>query len=163
MTMWRWGRRGARGWPLRAGALIFPVVAGALAGVPAAAQMQQPGWMAGCWERRTATGLGREEWRVTERGLDGGAAVFRGDTLIAWEFLRVDASGYHAAPNRQAAHRFGAVVVTADSAVWADPAHDFPQRIIFRKNGTNMSARIEGMEKGKERHEDFPYTRAKCE
>ncbi len=155
MTPWRWaGRAGLR----------LPLLLGAWAFVPASVAAQQPGWMAGCWERRTATGVGREEWRATERGLDGGAAVFRGDTLVAWEFLRVDAAGYHAAPNRQAAHRFAAVAVTADSAVWADPAHDFPQRIAYRPVGRDsLLATVEATRNGQRQGQQLRFARVACD
>ena len=44
-----------------------------------------------------------------------------------------------------------------------EPAHDFPQRIRYRKAGADaLHARIEGTMNGKARGMDFPYTRAAC-
>ena len=98
-------------------------------------------WLAGCWEQRTTAGVTREEWRPTAQGLDGGSRTVRGDTLVAWEFLRLasaDADAparYVAAPNGQAAHAFPVVFVNDDSLHVSDPAHDFPRHIVYRRAG----------------------------
>jgi hypothetical protein len=48
-----------------------------------------------------------------------------------------------------------------NEAVFENPSHDFPQRIIYRRNGDALQARIEGKMNGQERGVDFPFTRAK--
>lgn len=109
--------------------------------VPAAAQSAAPSFLEGCWEHRTPRAVTREEWVRTPRGLDGGAVTMRGDTLVGWEFLRLSAGServqYTAAPNGQAAHTFSAVAVGDDSLHVADPTHDFPQHIVYRRLGTD--------------------------
>lgn len=49
-------------------------------------------------------------------------------------------------------------------ALFENPEHDFPQRIIYRleKDGS-LFARIEGTINGKERGVDFPMKRARCD
>jgi hypothetical protein len=54
--------------------------------------------------------------------------------------------------------------VANGKAVFENPQHDFPQRIIYRleKDGS-LAAAIEGMSKGKLKRIDFPMKRAKCD
>jgi hypothetical protein len=44
--------------------------------------------------------------------------------------------------------------------VFEDPAHDFPQRVIYRKNADgSVTARTEGTMNGQLRGVDFPFKR----
>ncbi len=59
---------------------------------------------------------------------------------------------------------FELIRMTADEVVFENAAHPFPQRIRYRREPDGgLFARIEGIDKGKERHEDFPMRRARCE
>ena len=49
---------------------------------------------------------------------------------------------------------------TADEAVFENPAHDFPQRVIYRRCGDDLCARIEGTVKGRLRSQDWRFRRA---
>lgn len=49
---------------------------------------------------------------------------------------------------------------TADEAVFENPAHDFPQRVIYRRCGDDLCARIEGAAKGRLRSQDWRFRRA---
>jgi len=43
-------------------------------------------------------------------------------------------------------------------AVFENPAHDFPKRVIYRKNGEGtLSARVEGDGTEKEKPQDYHY------
>jgi hypothetical protein len=57
------------------------------------------------------------------------------------------------------------LIKSSDSeAVFENPEHDFPQRIIYRRESANaLFARIEGQEKGVNKAMDFPYRRTKCD
>src|SRR5262249_54454881 len=49
-------------------------------------------------------------------------------------------------------------------AVFENPTHDFPQRIIYkRESATSLFARIEGAEKGVNKAIDYRYTRSSCD
>jgi hypothetical protein len=49
-------------------------------------------------------------------------------------------------------------------AVFENPEHDFPRRIIYRlEPDGSLFARIEGMPKGKLRGLDYPMKRGRCE
>ncbi len=145
------------------------LIAAALLVMPlASAAAQAPAWMEGCWQRRTATGTMHESWRLTPSGLDGGAATYRGDTLSAWEFLRVTTSGaspaYEAAPSGQAHHAFPLRAVNADSAYFADPAHDFPQHLVYRPLGNDsLFARVWSGAGDSARGIEFRFARTMCD
>ena len=91
-----------------------------------------------------------------------------GDSTIAWEFIRVYARGvdlvYAAQPHNQPAAEFVSEKVTDGEVVFANPAHDFPQRILYRRVGKDsLRARVEGTQNGRTRGSDFPYVRAACD
>jgi hypothetical protein len=47
----------------------------------------------------------------------------------------------------------------AGEAVFENKAHDFPQRIFYRRCGAGLCAGIEGVVNGKPKREDWRYTR----
>jgi hypothetical protein len=51
---------------------------------------------------------------------------------------------------------------SADEVVFENGAHDFPQRIRYRRGGDMLFARIEGTRDGKVRGVDYPYARVAC-
>jgi len=59
---------------------------------------------------------------------------------------------------------FKMIKSTDNEVVFENPEHDFPQRIIYRRESADaLFARIEGQEKGVNKGIDFPYKRAKCD
>jgi len=58
---------------------------------------------------------------------------------------------------------FEAKTTSDTMVVFENPAHDFPQRIIYRRRGTDsLLARIEGTVNGQTRAIDFPSARTRC-
>lgn len=118
---------------------------------------------------RPAPGLSIEEQWTKPAGntLLGMGRTIKGGKTVFTEFLRVSVVNgrltYTARIGTKGVTEFPLLRMTADEIIFENPTHDFPQRILYRKNGPNITARIEGVDKGKERHEDFLYTRAKCE
>lgn len=47
-----------------------------------------------------------------------------------------------------------------DAAVFENPTHDFPQRVIYRRCGADLCARIEGAVDGKARTQEWRFRRA---
>ena len=94
------------------------------------------------------------------RTIKGGKTVFS-------EFLRISIENgkltYTARIGAKGVTEFPLLKMTANEIVFENPVHDFPQRILYRKNGDHLAARIEGVDKGKTRGEDFPYTRVQCQ
>lgn len=136
-----------------------------------AAQAQRPtdqlSWLTGCWERRTTSGAVEELWSSNAGGmLLGWSRTVRRDSVIEYEFMRIYPAGdtlvFEAQPSRQAKAEFRAMPPFAPEVVFANPAHDFPQRVIYRRSGDSLLARIEGTRGGQLRAIHFPYVRAAC-
>lgn len=153
----------------RAGALLI-----ALALLPArvAAQATDPlaplAWMAGCWELRAPTRLVREQWMAPA----GGVMLGMSRTLVRgaareFEFLRIvlrdSTPTYLAQPGGGAPTAFAAVLVSDTAVLFANPAHDFPQRIGYRPVGRDsLVAHIEGTAGERRRRMEFPMQRVGC-
>lgn len=147
-------------------------VAGFLLATPLAAQAPNDvgrlAFMAGCWELRTPTRVTHEQWMAPLGGVMLGMSrtVVR-DVAREWEFLRLDVSDgvvtYLAQPGGRPATPFPASVVTDTSVTFANPAHDFPQRILYRRAGADsLIARIEGDQGGQAKGMNFPMKRVTC-
>ncbi len=131
--------------------------------------VQQLGWIAGCWRQTTANRVVDEQWMAPRAGMMlGMSRTVRDDTLLVeFEQLRMSDHGtaavYHAEPSGQPPADFTAATVSDSMVTFANPAHDFPQRIIYRRRGADsLIARIEGMRGGQLRGADFPYARVAC-
>jgi hypothetical protein len=138
---------------------------------PSLAEAQRPtdqlSWLTGCWERRTATGVVEEQWSSSSGGmLLGFSRTVRRDSVVDYEFVRIfavaDTLVFEAQPARQAKTQFRAVPPFTPEVVFANPAHDFPQRVIYRRAGDSLLARIEGVRGGQPRVIPFPYAKVGC-
>jgi len=134
----------------------------------AQAPIDRAAWLAGCWRRQTANRVVDEQWMAPAGGvmLGMGRTVIDG-ALREFEYVRItDVNGalvYHAEPSGQKPADFKAKSITDEELVFEDLAHDFPQRVRYRRVAADsMVARIEGTMNGKERSVDFPYTRVRC-
>jgi len=141
---------------------------------PVAVAAQAPGhegdrlsWLAGCWRASSPRRTLHEWWMPPVGGtLLGMSRAVRGDSVMSWEFVRIEPVNgrlsYVARPSGQREAVFPATLVNDTVAVFADPAHDFPQRIIYRRRPDSLFARIEGTVQGEERYVEFPFARAAC-
>jgi len=111
-----------------------------------------------------------EHWMKPDGGtmLGMNRTVTNGKTA-AWEFMRIvqEEEGdvfFIALPSGQKETRFTMIRSSAREAVFENPTHDFPQRVIYRlqENGS-LLGRIEGTTQGKERAVDFPLQKTRCE
>ena len=98
----------------------------------------------------------------------GSGRTVSGGKAVDYEFLRIveEADGiyYVAKPTANKEEtRFKLTRGSSSEAVFENPAHDFPQRVIYKREGEKLNARIEGTKDGKTRGIDFPYSRVKCE
>lgn len=130
--------------------------------------VSQAAWLAGCWELRSAARVTHEQWMAPAGGaMLGMSRTTVRDTLREWEhlFLGPVAGGvaYVARPVRQTETAFAAVVLSDSLLLFENAAHDFPQRIIYRRRGVDsLVARIEGTRGGQLRGVDFPMRRIAC-
>ena len=98
----------------------------------------------------------------------GVSRTVRDGAVVEYEFLRIVAAGdtlvYDALPSGQSRTEFRALPA-GDGAevVFANPAHDFPQRVAYRRVGADsIVARIEGTRGGQARTVSFPFRRVSC-
>jgi hypothetical protein len=124
-------------------------------------------WMSGCWAASAGDALIEEAWLGPRGGLMMGVSrTVNGDHVVATERLEIadDSAGvvYRAWPSRQAPATFRAVSLSDSAVVFEDPAHDFPQRIAYRRTlgGEGLDARVEMLD-GSDGF-DFPYRRSEC-
>ena len=126
-------------------------------------------WLAGCWEPQGREAGSTEQWMPPAGGLMlGMARTLRQGRVVEFEFMqiRAEADGqlvYVAQPQGRPPTDFRLVRQGEAEAVFENPTHDFPQRVIYRRESAQrLVARIEGSVQGKARGIDFPMTRAAC-
>lgn len=124
-------------------------------------------WLAGKWVGKYDTVPIFEQWKAAEgKVMYGRGGVLSGkDTAFAEEISieeREDGLYYVAVVKGNpgpAAFKFTGF--KNDTAVFEDPAHDFPQRVLYYKNGDGtFYACIDGKFKGKYVKEEFSYKKA---
>ena len=126
-------------------------------------------WLAGCWRLETASRVVDEQWMAPAGGgmLGMSRTVAKG-RIAEHEFIQIRVQDgrlvYIAQPSTQATTTFTAVSATDRDVVFENLAHDFPQRVIYRKGegGATLQARIEGLRDGQLRGIDFPYVAVAC-
>lgn len=150
-------------------ALLLLALAGPAAHAQrASATAARLGWLAGCWEARSGGTVVEEQWMRPRAGsLLGMSRTVAGDVAAGHELMRIVERGgglvFQAHPSGQAGAEFPAVEVGEGRVVFAEPAHDFPQRILYRRAGADsLVARVEGARGGAVRGSDFRYARVPC-
>jgi hypothetical protein len=129
------------------------------------------GWMAGCWELNDEKRgmLISEMWmKPSGNAMMGVGRTIKSGKLVDFEFLRIveDANGiaYISRPSENKQDTpFKMIRSSTGEVVFENAAHDFPQRIIYKRSGEKMIGRIEGLTNGKLKGIDFPYARVRCE
>lgn len=145
-------------------ALLSPLV---LQAQPAAA-VEDLRWLSGCWQSESGSRTTQEQWMAPAGGtMLGMSRSVSGGRTVAYEFIQIrEQEGgvfYVARPSGQAETAFRLVRVAPNEAVFENPEHDFPQRVIYRLGADgNLAARIEGMREGKLQGVDFPMLRTTC-
>ena len=134
---------------------------------PQTATLADLAWLAGDWQ--TAPGGRRqieEHWTSVAGGtMMGMSRTVAGEKTVEFEYLRIEqrADGiyYVAHPKaRCPATDFKLTKSSATEAVFENPQHDFPKRIIYRKTGADsLTASIDGGEGS--RAMTFSFTRMK--
>jgi len=127
-------------------------------------------WMTGCW----ATPADRpglvidEHWSNPAGGnMLGYSRTFKGPRMVFFEFIRLEVKGGEVVytPRYGTSLKpvsFRMVKQGPSDVVFENPEHDFPQRILYRREGDMLHAAIEGNDKGRPRREEFPYRKVAC-
>ena len=114
-----------------------------------AAAMPMPAFLSGCWEQRTEAGRWTEEcWTDTRGGLMiGSGRDGNGDKIRHWEWMRIErgADGgvtFYGSPKGAPAVGFKATEADARSITFANPSHDYPQRLRYVRTEAGLDAEV---------------------
>lgn len=150
--------------------LLLAIIFGAGAGAAQKSGVDQLDWVSGCWSSDDGKQQIEECWMKpagqsmlgTSRTVAGGKTVFTEHIQIRekdGQLAYIVTIGMGAKPVV-----FKQVKLTDSEVIFENPEHDFPQRIIYRRESADkLFARIEGKEKGVDKGMDFRYKRAKCD
>lgn len=123
-------------------------------------------WLAGSWAGRDGRDDHEEHWTAPKGGaMVGMHRTMRDGRMVEFEFFRIEEQNgrlvYLSQPGgRSPATPFTLTTLAGERAVFENLAHDFPQRLIYWKDGDALRARIEGTVNGKERSMEWRWTPA---
>ncbi len=132
--------------------------------------VNQLGWLTGCWESSNSQGGPDEIWTTAAGGsLFGISRTVRNGETVAYEFMEIRADGagviFVAYPSGQASTTFGMISIGPRHVTFENAAHDFPQRVGYRRlSQEKLLGFIEGETSlGKIKTIEFPLRNRKCD
>lgn len=111
-----------------------------------------PDWLTGEWQQERGSRWTEEVWTLPRGGvMIGIGRSGSGESLKSWEVMRIvrgaDGSlALHAAPEGGAATVFPLVELGVRDISFANPAHDYPQRIRYWREGRLLMAETARMD-----------------
>lgn len=123
-----------------------------MAQAPPSVRVDDLGWLSGTWESTNGERWIEETWSAPRAGMMIGFTRHGvGDVLHEFEFSRLQAGEdgvitYFAQPQGRPAVPFRLVRSEGAEAVFENPAHDYPQRIHYRRDGDTMMASISAID-----------------
>lgn len=137
------------------------------ADVSAQTPIDRVSWLQGCWRLTAGGRVVDEQWMPPGGGtMMAISRTVRDGRVVEHEFVvlgeRDGTLVYRAHPSGQPGGEFPLQSVDGESVVFANAAHDFPQRIGYRRRGDRLDAWIEGTVDGRARRVEFPYVRVAC-
>lgn len=146
-------------------ALVFAaLVSACLYAADATAPVNDLNWLSGSWKLEANGKIVEEHWTTPAGGaMLGVSRTIKNGKMVEFEFLRIeqreDSMVYIAQPQGRPPTEFRLDSATATEVVFANPQHDFPQKIRYRRNPDgSLTARIEDVS-GK-KGMDFNYARS---
>ena len=132
-------------------------------------QLAALAFMSGCWQGTAGRGrIIQELYTTPTRNLmQGMTRYLRNDSVIDYEFTLIEATARGPRitphPKGQPAASFEPKETSSGRIIWENLAHDFPQRIIYRSQGTDsLVARIEGKTQRGEQSMEWRMGRIVC-
>ncbi len=127
---------------------------------------EQFAWLVGTWEGKMGEATFTETWSWLEWEvlIGEGHAVADGDTIFS-EYLRIDKPNdtctYTARVGSDPPVAFALTSSEKNSWIFENPAHDYPQKIGYRKEkkGKVLMAWTDGMSEGERVVEEFPMVK----
>ncbi|WP_292035107.1 MULTISPECIES: DUF6265 family protein [unclassified Brevundimonas] len=133
--------------------------------VQAASPAPDLSWMAGYWLDCSGGREASETWSDPRVGLLAGHAVTVRNGRSGFEFARIaplqdGVLAYLAQPEGAAPTPFRLIESGPQRVVFANPANDFPHRILYQRQGDVLTARIEGADDDETRSVEWSFNRA---
>ena len=131
--------------------MILMTAAALAAAQPADAPQPDLDWLAGYWLSCEEGQDVAETWSERRGGIMLGTSITTGDDAFGWEQMRIESGepdgslSFIAQPRSQQPTAFRLVRWAAREAVFENAGHDFPQRVIYRREGDRLTGRIEGV------------------
>ena len=146
-------------------ALLLALAAQTAAPAAPAAPPPDLSWLGGYWLSCEGAREVSETWSGPRAGtLVGGSLTTEANGQVSHELSRIGPSraglSFFAQPSGQPAAEFPLKSAASGRAVFENPAHDFPQRIIYARRGDRLTARIEGVMDGRTTAMEWRYTAA---
>jgi Domain of unknown function (DUF6265) len=130
-------------------AVVMLILTGAVRAAPA----PDLSWLSGDWRRCKDGEVVEERWLGPRGDLLIGANLSSSKGKASFENLRITRSDeswtYWASPMGRTPVPFRMIEAGAERAVFANPEHVFPARIVYWREGDELLARIEGTIKDK--------------
>lgn len=144
-------------------ALLTALSAAAL--IQAAAPAPDLSWLAGYWLDCSRGREASETWSDPRAGLMVGHTVTVRNGRSGFEFARITrlqdgVMAYVAQPAGAAPTPFRLIESGPQRAVFANPANDFPHRILYQRAGDVLTARIEGADDDETRSAEWTFNKA---
>ena len=129
-------------------------------------QVDQLAWLTGCWRIARGDEVIDEQWMAPRAGVMlGMSRTVRAGRTTSTEFVTlrpVDGGfAYEANPSGQQPTAFSATAISADRAVFENPAHDYPRRIVYERKGDSVLIASIDDGTGAKRVE-YPFRRISC-
>ena len=132
--------------------LIAVTVAAAAAPAPGKGRsgIHQADWLAGTWVAETGAQWTEERWASPRGGVMLGTSLTgKGGRASSYEFMRiaVDVDGkltFWGSPAGKAPVPFRLARVGTNLLAFENPAHDYPTRITYQRDGDQLIATISG-------------------
>jgi hypothetical protein len=135
--------------------------------VPAASAqtLDDLAWLKGCWRTRDPGPVITEVWTAPPMpALLGYSYTQHDGQTQGWEQMRIEMDqgvpAFIAMPNGAPPVRFGMAERATNSIAFENAAHDFPQRVAYRRDGDTLTATISRL--GDDDLITFTYRRIRC-
>jgi hypothetical protein len=144
---------------------LLMLLAGAAGATATTAQLH---WLAGCWAAVGGEAGSGEHWTAPAGGsMLGVSRTLRRGAVREFEFLHIRETAQGlvlvALPSGQKEAQFAAERVEARGVAFHNPAHDFPQRVIYQSpDDDTLDTRVEGHRNGQLRVVRFALKRTAC-